>query len=265
MRKEISNDPELLDLDGQNLVGNNQDHEACEQFREAIKLAPTQINAYVHLADVLRARLARCAEADQVMKDMVENNPKSVSALQKYAYYLRENERFEEALVQAKRVLELAPDNSVGLWLCGCCYLSLGEAAKNLSENPFHELTAQDAWKGGSGIGSKAEECYKTAEDYLNRGIKADKSDRAMYMVMADVKIHLGRRDQAIEVLRQGLEATRGSDGYASLLYDLTNACISEARFAEAEKCIKELRESAWRGTGPFRSNSSDFSRPRWA
>ena len=40
LRKEISNDPELLDLDGQNLVGNNQDHEACEQFREAIKLRP---------------------------------------------------------------------------------------------------------------------------------------------------------------------------------------------------------------------------------
>ena len=186
------------------------------------------------------------------MKDMAENNPKSVSALQKYAYYLRENERFEEALVQAKRVLELAPDNSVGLWLCGCCYLSLGEAAKNLSENPFHELTAQDAWKGGSGIGSKAEECYKTAEDYLNRGIKADKSDRAMYMVMANVKIHLGRRNQAIEVLRQGLEATRGSDGYASLLYDLTNACISEARFAEAEKCIKELRGVRLAGDRPF-------------
>ncbi len=190
--------------------------------------------------DMIHHKVKRKDKDGNVVKDKdgkdVEDevNAKSVSAHQKYAFYLRENEQFEEALVHAKRVLELAPENSVGLWLAGCCYLSLGE--------------------------------YKTAEDYLNRGIKADKSDRAMYMVMADVKIHLGHRDQAIEVLRQGLEATRGTPGYAGLLYDLTNAYISEARFADAEKGIKELRESACsRWTGPFRCSSFAFSRPRWA
>ena len=46
-------------------------------------------------------------------------------------------------------------------------------------------------------------------------------------MVMADVKNRLGRRDEAIAVLRQGLEATKGTDGYAEILYDLVNAYIS--------------------------------------
>ena len=50
---------------------------------------------------------------------------------------------------------------------------------------------------------------YKTAEDYLNRGIKADKGSAAMYRTMAEVKNRLGRHDEAMAVLRTGLENTR--------------------------------------------------------
>ena len=217
LMKETPDDPELLDLNGQILIYNGKDEEACKQFRRAIEIAPTQINSYFRLAFVLRSRLDKKAEADEVMHDMihrklkdkdgkvikdkdgkaVEVNAKSVAAFQKYAYWLREQERFDEALVQANRVLELAPENPVGLWIAGCCYLAKGQ--------------------------------YKTAEDYLNRGIKADKSDRAMYKVMADVKNHLGRHKEAMEVLRKwgwktprGPPATRTFSGTWSIRTSLT-------------------------------------------
>ena len=136
-----------------------------------------------------------------------------MAALQKYAYYLREQERFDEALVQAKRVLELAPEDPVGLWVAGCCYLAKGQ--------------------------------YKTAEDYLNRGIKADKSDRAMYQVMADVKIHLGRHDEAMAVLRQGLENTKGTSAMRKFSGTWSMRTSIDGKFDEAEKGIKELRDFA--------------------
>ncbi len=148
-------------------------------------------------------------------------NAKSVPAHQKYAYYLREQGEFDKALEQAKRVLELAPENSVGLWIAGCCYLAKGQYK-----------TAEEA-----------KELYKTAEDYLNRGIKADKGSYLLYTNMAEVKNRLGRHDEAMAVLRKGLENTKGTPGYAELLWDVINSNISDRKFDEAEKAIKELRD----------------------
>ena len=146
------------------------------------------------------------------MREMVncKDNAKSLLAFQKYANYLRSREKYDEALVQTKRVLELAPEDPVGLWIAGSCYLSKGQ--------------------------------YTTAEDYLNRGIKADKAGPGMYKTMAEVKNRLGRHDEAMAVLRQGLENTKGTYGYAEVLWDLVNAQISDGKFDEAEKGIKELQ-----------------------
>ena len=62
---------------------------------------------------------------------------------------------------------------------------------------------------------------------------------------MADVKNRLGRHDEAVAVLRTGLENTKGTYGYAEILWDLVNANIVDGKFDEAEKDIKELRELA--------------------
>ena len=47
------------------------------------------------------------------------HNPESVEAFQKYASYLRGQEKFDDALVKAKRVLKLKPEDPEGLWLAG--------------------------------------------------------------------------------------------------------------------------------------------------
>ena len=241
--KETPNDPELLDLYGQILVGNGKDELACQQFRKAVEIAPTQINSYVRLAFILHSRLDRKADADLVMQDMIhhkvkvkdkdgkdvefEVNAKSVEAFKKYAYWLREQERFDEALVQAKRVLELVPEDPAGLFVAGCCYLA----------------------KGQGKTGQEAKALYKTAEDYLNRGIKAGKTTQAMYKVMADVKNRLGRHDESVAILRMGLENTKGTPGYAEILWDVVNSNIIDGKLDEAEKNIKELQDLRSRRT----------------
>jgi len=217
--KETPDDPELLELNGQILVGCGEFQKGCEQFERVIKVAPTQINTYVRLADVYRTHMDRKDDSEKVMHDMVygkdkdgrQINEKSVSAHQKYAFYLREHEKMDEALIEANRVLELAPENSVGLWIAGCCYLAKGQ--------------------------------YKPAEDYLSRGIKADKSDRAMYLVMADVKRRLGHPEEAIAIYKQGLSATVGTPGHADLLFELSNELVASGQFTEAAKFMQELRD----------------------
>ncbi|MGO9107808.1 MAG: tetratricopeptide repeat protein, partial [Thermoguttaceae bacterium] len=216
LMEETPDDPELLELNGLVLVYKRKDDDACKQFRNVIKIAPTQIRSYVYLADVLRTRLDRKPEADQVMLEMVghKDNAKSVQAFQVYADYLRAQGKYDEALLQTKRVLELAPEDPMGLWIAGACYLAKGQ--------------------------------LQTAEDYFNRGIKADKSIPSMYTSMADVKTRLGRRDEALKVLREGLENTKDR-GYAEVLFDLANRNISDRKFDEAEKGIKELQNLSYK------------------
>ena len=71
----------------------------------------------------------RKTDADKVMKRMVSqaDNPKSVEAFQKYAYYLREQEKYDDALVQTKRILELKSEDPEGLWIAGNCYMAKGQ------------------------------------------------------------------------------------------------------------------------------------------
>ena len=52
LMKETPDDPELLELDGQVLFFKHKDDEACEQFRRAIKIKPSQINSYLFLASI---------------------------------------------------------------------------------------------------------------------------------------------------------------------------------------------------------------------
>jgi len=211
---ESPNDPELLDLYGQILVGSGKNEEARKQFERAIKIAPGQTDSYVRLADVLRTSLQRAVDADKVMLDMVVNQKdkdKTVEALRKYArYLLRTQEKYDEALKQAKRLLELRPEDPAGLWIAGSCYLANGQ--------------------------------YKTAEEFLNRGIKADKRNADMYRTMAEVNNRLRRADEAIAVLRTGLENTKGTTGYIEILWDLTNERITFGKLDEAEKGLEELR-----------------------
>lgn len=159
-------------------------------------------------------RLDRKPDADKVMDEMAKQEYKdhanSVKALQKYARYLLLDGKYEEALKPARTVLELEPEDPDALLIAGRCYLATGK--------------------------------YKTAEGYLNRGIKADNRRDLIYRLLAEVKRLLGRGDEAIAVLRLGLENTKGTSGYSQILMEVFNANFREGKINDAEKNVKELR-----------------------
>jgi cellulose synthase operon protein C len=241
---ETPNDPELMELDGEVLFYNEKYKEACDQFRTAIAKSPTLLRSYLLLATILRQRFNSWEEADKVMRDMVshkgqdgkEINGGTLLAHQHYAdylcMYLNEPGKVDAAMEEAKRILELAPEDPWGLWFAGRSCLAKGQ--------------------------------YETAEGYLKRGIAAKKDDwdrdlewkkdlkRNMYDSLAIAKKFGGHRPEAIEVLKQGLDATRGTDRYPDMLFTLTSEYIDGNMSAEAGKCLSELRELKYPSGMPF-------------
>ena len=102
--KETPDDPELLDLDGQILVCNRKFDEACKQFRKAINKAPPRSTATCTWQTFFGRGWIEKRMPTKSCSTWSSNplNAKSVAALQKYADYLREQEKFDEALVAGR-------------------------------------------------------------------------------------------------------------------------------------------------------------------
>ena len=137
-----------------------------------------------------------------------------MEALQKYAYHYLEQGKIDVSLESAKKILELVPDDHRGLFLAGQCYMAKRDDEK--------------------------------AEAYFRKGIKAAKEDAAMYVELAFVEDRLGKRNEAINVLTEGLKATRGTSGGMQILWRLTNYQIVAGEFSLTQKGIKELRENGY-------------------
>lgn len=86
--EQLRDDGEVLEILGWCQYHAHEDKEAEETLRRAIENAPEQITAYLRLAEVLRDRLDRGAEADQWMKKLVESNPLSSRAHLHYGSYM---------------------------------------------------------------------------------------------------------------------------------------------------------------------------------
>ena len=208
--QEAPDDAELLDLLGQCQAAVGQDRLAVDSFEHAIRLAPTQVDSYARLAAVFLRRLERPVDADKCMKEMVRVNPKSVKANLHLAGYLYRSGRFDETIQQAKKVLELAPENSGALWLA---------SRSMLEKQKFDE-----------------------AMDYATRAVKAAKDDGGMYILMADIKLHAGRSVEAIAALEQGLKVTKGTAGYGEILWHMANFHLDSGNTTEARKALDNLR-----------------------
>jgi tetratricopeptide (TPR) repeat protein len=210
-------DAELLDLYAQLLGINGKDEkDAFEILRDAISIAPDRVDTYWDLARMLRITSGREAEADAVMESMLAKNPKSVSAYEKYVYYYLaqgKKDTIAKAFRKANELLKFAPDNPRGLLLMGRYY-----------------FVTQD---------------FNKAEEYLRKGVAGSKEADDItfwYKLLAEAQEHTGKYSKAIETLKQGADATRGTFAGLDLLWTLADVQIIAGNFKDAEQNIKELR-----------------------
>ena len=110
-----------------------------DSFRKSIELAPKQLEAYADLAGLLRERLNLPQEADEYMRKMVRQNPKSAKAHLAYARIPvgegRPHRRPQSGhgTSQAghrggQEALRLAPDDRDGLFLAAQSELMAGNS-----------------------------------------------------------------------------------------------------------------------------------------
>jgi tetratricopeptide (TPR) repeat protein len=207
--REASGDAELEHALGRCHAAGGEFVQAAEWFEKAIRHAPGQVDSYVALAVLLRQRLEQPQKADQVMEQMVSQNPKSFRAFLARGRYWRElavqepatrDDRLKRAAQDLARAGELAPDEADVL-------LAVADLAR---------------FQGQS----------DAARACLERGLKLHPKNATMYLALSDLDLQAGRRPQAIAGLRRGLEALPDN---AELLWALAHVRIQDGQKAEEE------------------------------
>ncbi len=239
--KESPKDADLLEQLGQCQAKTGGVDAAIETYKKAIHCGPGQLTAYEKLAGLLRSPgVAKPKEADQWMGDgppavkngppavkgLVAANPKSAKAHYLRSRYLMDLGQGEEAVKEAMRALDLAPDDADVLLLASRCDLMRGEPEK--------------------------------ARKLVDHGLKLHPANSDMYQIEAEVELRSGkpgdRVDRAVAALRRGLKATQQKVGTQQtaeatghridLLETAAEDLINANRLDEVQETIAELRKT---------------------
>jgi predicted Zn-dependent protease len=196
-------DAELLNLLGRCMVDMGETKQAKGKFLEAIKFSPKECDAYFYLALLLQAHPDLCDRPDEnaapgdpekpkaientpesVMAAMLERNPESSKAhFYKCQYLIAQRgtlENRKEALAEAEKALELAPDDREALYVTARLSLETGDAEKG----------------------------RRYAQEGLDKEKDLLRFRREMYVYLGDAENRLKNRKKAVEVIQKAFKET---------------------------------------------------------
>jgi cellulose synthase operon protein C len=186
---------------------------AAEWFDRAARDRPGDVDSHARLADVLRRRLDRPGEADEVMDRLVAANADSFEAHLVRGRYRKEFASLEAAAEDVEHSRGLAPD----------------EAAVLLASAELNRLRGRLA----------------EARANLRRGLERHPREEAFYRELAALEDQAGRRHEAVACLRRGLEALPERP---ALLFSLAQLLVEVNDPEEAAAVITRLERA---GGGP--------------
>jgi tetratricopeptide (TPR) repeat protein len=181
--------------------------EAVAAFRRAVKYAPRKIPSYVLLAEVLKDRLFRQAEAAAVMNAMVAANPGTPEAYLARARFLQGTGDLPGATRDLARARQLEPKRT-----------EVTLAAADLA---------------------RARGSLREARALLQQALKQHPQDATLCAALADVELRDGRPAQAIACLEQGVKEMPAATDLLILLADLL---LDQGNRAEASALIERLQ-----------------------
>lgn len=121
------------------------------------------------------------AKAEEAYQKAIDYNPRDARSWRVFGkYYANERQQQETALPYLEKAVELEPESTYG-------WMKLGEVYEALGQK------------------QKAEECYERSLKSYQRELKKDPTDCCSYEGIADVLIHLGRLDEAEEMVRRAI------------------------------------------------------------
>lgn len=218
--KDAPEDAELLFLLGTCQEAVREYEPAASSFRRAIKANPHKLESYPRLADLLRHRFGAAVEADTWMKKLVDSNPKSCQAHVYRGNYLRDNAKssgkweaaIDAAMEEAVAGLALSLDDADALLLAAECSMSKKDLDK--------------------------------AHEYARRAAELYPRYVAVFLTLADIELQSGKRREAIDWLRRGLEK---NPRQADLLWNLAIMLVDELKADEAGAILEQLRAGRYR------------------
>lgn len=182
---------------------------AAVAWLHAIKQDGKQVRYYEHLAFLLRKQLNAPARADEVMLKLVSANPDDSLARVVRARYLLRNAGRIEARTDIEAALKLAPNDIDVL------------------------LTAADVFN----LPATREQ----ARGYLEQARSRYPERERVWAALAAFELEVGRRREAVEFLRKGLEVNPAS---RDLQWDLANVFIDLGDSTAARGLIVELEKT---------------------
>lgn len=204
-------DGELEELQARCAAATTQFAEAADWYERALRHAPERVDCYVERARLLRRRLNRPADADRVMDQLAQANPRSLAARLARARYLLEHHGADKAAAELAFVRqELAPADLEVL------------------------IASADV--------ASAQRRFDEARDHLRHGMEAHPGDARLCQSMARLELQAGRRAEAAEHLRRA--AADPTDSPLAL-FATADLLIDARQYSEAKALVDRLGKQA--------------------
>ncbi len=229
-------DPELLVLLGRCQEGTGKHAAAAQTFQKVTELAPSRLEAYLRLAEVLRGPLKKPQEADAAIERMASANATSCEAQVECGQYFRRTRqgadpvRLDRASAAAAAALAIAPDDLGALHLAAQCAVEKKD--------------------------------YDQARRHAARAVERNSRFAPAYLVLADVESRANRRPEAIAWLRRGIEANPKE---GDLIWNLALLWLDDKNLDEAQNAVAKLRAVEYpEPLVAYLDARLEFGRERW-
>ena len=206
---------------------------SLKEFETAIELNPNHANAH-HWYALMLASLGRSEEAVREIEQARRLDPLSVRINANVVYVLYLARQYDRAIVEARKAMELEPDDwSARNWL-GLTYLqkgmrgeALAELQKRLTLQPTHPIASADLAFAHAAAGNREE-----ALNIVGKLKERSKREYVSPYAMGRAYVGLGEKEEALAWLGKGVGVYDGQ--MMSLKMDpALDPLRSEPRFQE--------------------------------
>ena len=176
-------------------------------------------------------------------KKAIELDPLNSFFQAALAYFLYHARRYDDAIVQIRRTLELDSTSTLAHHLLGCCLLWKGDTAGAIAEFQRSKIMVAGAWYQGllgyayaiSGDRPKAEQMLRELEEMAKR-------QYVNSTAFADIHLGLGEKEKALDWLDKSYQDQESACWYLKVdpIYDSVR---NEPRFqALVRKVFRETQ-----------------------
>ena len=210
---------------------------AIEQFKAVLKGDPSDLSSALWLARLYRFQNQH-AEAEQVLRDALRQDPGNGPALEQLSQLLMDEGRSQEAITLLSRAAGEGASPEV-LDLLGDAYSQSKDYAK--AEEAYRKAVDEDpddpAHRHGLAQALLAEDKYADALEQFKRLSEIEPGTSENYLRMAQLYRRLGQLDQAESSL---LRAKQLAPGSLEVLYNEALLYEDEGRYEDATKILNE-------------------------